>query len=261
MPRYLTQLGQLSSLIDHVAEKVAKVLPRLSVYRPGVDEACLPSIADFVLYVTIRSYTTIPELMMSLIYLSWFRGRLHPAHLGRPSTPHRVFLAALMLAHKVHNDDSVNNACWADLSVIPECGFAGFSNVEVNLMEAQFLAALGWDVHIDADLYELFSREIYITTFYPPPPSQTEQGWVCGCCICIDWWTCPAQGLSHCTTCLTPSYAEVEMQKKVLAVEQSHALQPSPTENEVCVALHHHLAPAGHHAQEKCNRATKTNAF
>ncbi|KAF2844544.1 hypothetical protein T440DRAFT_461946 [Plenodomus tracheiphilus IPT5] len=152
MPRQLTQLRQLSSLIDHVAEKVAKAVPHLSAYEPGVDEAYPPSVDDFVLYVTIQSYTTIPELMMSLIYLSWFRGRLHPAYVGRPSTPHRVFLAALMLAHKVHNDNSVNNACWADLSVIPECGFAGFSNVEVNLMEGQFLAALNWDVHIDADL-------------------------------------------------------------------------------------------------------------
>ncbi|KAF7452702.1 pho85 cyclin-1 [Pyrenophora tritici-repentis] len=152
MSQYPTKLSQLSNLIEHVAETAAKVIPRISAYKPGVDEACIPFIDDFVLYVTIRSYTTVPELMMSLIYLSWFRNRLPPSVTGRSSTPHRVFLAALMLAHKVHNDDSANNTCWADLSVIPECSFAGFSKVEVNLMERQFLAGLDWNLHINVDV-------------------------------------------------------------------------------------------------------------
>ncbi|KAG9387054.1 Cyclin [Pyrenophora tritici-repentis] len=159
MSQYPTKLSQLSNLIEHVAETAAKVIPRISAYKPGVDEACIPFIDDFVLYVTIRSYTTVPELMMSLIYLSWFRNRLPPSVTGRSSTPHRVFLAALMLAHKVHNDDSANNTCWADLSVIPECSFAGFSKVEVNLMERQFLAGLDWNLHINVDVYDLLSRE------------------------------------------------------------------------------------------------------
>ncbi|EDU45949.1 conserved hypothetical protein [Pyrenophora tritici-repentis Pt-1C-BFP] len=156
MSQYPTKLSQLSNLIEHVAETAAKVIPRISAYKPGVDEACIPFIDDFVLYVTIRSYTTVPELMMSLIYLSWFRNRLPPSVTGRSSTPHRVFLAALMLAHKVHNDDSANNTCWADLSVIPECSFAGFSKVEVNLMERQFLAGLDWNLHINVDVQSWF---------------------------------------------------------------------------------------------------------
>lgn len=126
-----------------------------------------------------------------------------------------------MLAHKVHNDDSMNNACWADLSAIPECGFPGFSNVEVNLMERQFLAGLDWNIHINAELYDLLHREFYITTSYPSPSRQTELGWVCGCCICVDWCAGLTQGLSHCMACLTPSQAEVEMQEKVIAIEQS----------------------------------------
>jgi hypothetical protein len=161
MSQYLTELGQLSFLIDYAAKTVVKVVPRISAYWPGVDEAYLPSIDDFVLYFTIRSSTTVPELMMSLIYLSWFRNRLSPKLKGRPSTPHRVFLAALMLAHKVHNDDCMENARWAELSAIPECGFAGFSNVEVNSMERQFLAGLRWDVHINADQYDLLNEKVW----------------------------------------------------------------------------------------------------
>ena len=261
MSQYLTQLDQLSNLIDHVAEKMAKVVPCISAYKPGVDEAYLPSIDDFVLYVTIRSYTTVPGLMMSLIYLSWFRDRSSPHAIGRASTPHRVFLAALMLAHKVHNDDSANNACWANFSAVPECGFAGFSKVEVNLMERQFLAGLDWDVHINADMYDLISREVCTIPSYPSPFLQTELAWVCGCCICAHWWASPAQGLSHCFACLTPSYPEVEMQKKVLAMEQSYVLQHSAIEREAYVALHHQVEPACHDAPATYNRALTTNAF
>jgi hypothetical protein len=155
----------------------------------------------------------------------------------------------------------VNNACWADFSAIPECGFPGFSNVEVNLMERQFLAGLDWNTHINAELYDLLHREFYITTSYPSPSRQTELGWVCECCICVDWCAGPARGLSHCMACFTPSYPEVKMQKKLLVVKQSHVLQSSPIEHETRAALHHHVASAGHDALEKCNRAPKTNAF
>lgn len=57
-------------LIDQVVEKVKKVVPKICPYKPGVDEAYLPSIDYFVLHVTRRSYATVQELVMSLIYLS-----------------------------------------------------------------------------------------------------------------------------------------------------------------------------------------------
>jgi hypothetical protein len=260
MSQYFTQLGQLSNLIEHVAEKAVQVVPRISIYTPGVDEACLPPINIFVLSVVIRSYTTVPELMMSLIYLSRFRNRLFPDLIGCPSTPHRVALAAMMLVHKVHNDDSVKNACWADISAVPECGFAGFSNAEVNLMETQFLIGLDWDVHINADLYDLLRRVIYTTPSYPSPFLQTEPGWVCECCICVDGWVNPAQGLPHCIACVATGYAEAEMQKTVFAPKQPLVLQPSPSEHEACIAIHHQAASVGDDAPRKYSTTPKTNA-
>ena len=262
MFHHLTKLDQLFNLVDHVAEKVAKVVPRISTYQPGVDEAYLPSIDDFVLYVTIRSYTTVPELLMSLIYLSWFHQSPNkPPGIGRPSTPHRVFLAALVLAHKVHKDDCAENNRWEKLSAIPECGFAGFSNVEVNLMERQFLEVLEWDVHISADLYDLLSQKVCTTPAYPSLFRQGELDWACACCICLDGWASPARGLSHCFACLTPSYPEVEMQKKVAAMEQSHMLQRSAVENGTHAALDRQVAPACRDAPAKCNGAPMANAF
>jgi hypothetical protein len=165
----LTELGQLSCLIDYAAETVVKIVPCISVYRPGGDEACLPSINDFVLYLTIQSGITVPELMMSLIYLSWFRNRLPPGLKGRPSTPHRVSLAASMLAQEVHNDDCMENARWAELHAIPECELAGFYNVEVNLMERQFLAWLVWDGHINADQDDLLNEKVWTAPACPSP--------------------------------------------------------------------------------------------
>ncbi|EOA81084.1 uncharacterized protein SETTUDRAFT_99839, partial [Exserohilum turcica Et28A] len=143
---------ELSNLINRTTE-ATKTAIRTCNPTPSIEEAHLPSIDEFVLYVILRSYATVPELIMCLIYLSWFQERLPPgSFIMRPSTPHRVFLAALMMAHKVYNDNSVNNTCWAECSAFPECGFAGFSNVEVNLIEKEFLSFLDWEVHISPDL-------------------------------------------------------------------------------------------------------------
>jgi len=261
MSQYLAQLGQLSSLIDQVTEEVVKVVPEISAYKLGVDEACLPTIDDFVLYVTMRSYATAQELIMSLIYLSRFHQSPLPHGIGRPSTPHRVFLAALMLAHKVHHDDSASNACWAEISAIPECRFAGFSNREVNFMEKEFLAALEWDVHIDTDLYQSVCWRLCITLTCPPLFVQEEQYWACGCRICVDWRANPTRRLSHCFACLTPSYPEIEMQRKVLRREQSYARQDSVAEYHTRIALHHQVQLTRHHAANKCKGAPLTDPF
>ena len=201
----LTNLGRLSCLVDCVAKETAKVVPRISAYEPGVDEAYLPSMDEFVLYVTIRSYTTVSELMMSLIYLSRFHQGRKPPGIGRPSTPHRVFLAALMLAHDVYKDDSANKPCWKDLSAIPEYGFAGFSKPDVDLMESQFLEVLAWDVHICADLWDSLSWEVCTAPACPSFFCLGEPHWACGCCICLDQWESLAQRFRHCFACLTPT--------------------------------------------------------
>lgn len=243
MAPYLTRLDQLSNLIDHIAEEATKITIRTFAPAPGVEEAYLPCIDEFVLYITIRSYTTVPELLMCLVYLSRFHRCMPLAGVTeRPFTTHRVFLAAMMLAHKVHNDDSVNNTCWAECSAIPECGFPGFSNVELNLIEMHFLACLDWDVHISASLYDLLAQ-------------QMELDWACGCTMYIDVWKNSAHQLSHCFTCLIPSYAQVQMQKKVHARERSRLLQ-HPHGDQSLMAPHHQAAFPGHNTLE----TEKTNA-
>lgn len=200
MPRYLTKLGRLSSLIDAVAEEASDVLKGASANESGVHEAYLPSIDAFVLYVTIRSYTTAPDLAVCLVYLSRFHECLSRFRMRQPrdsvkfhtSTPHRIFLAALMLAHKVHKDKSASNACWAECSAIPECGFAGFPNGEVNRIEREFLAWLDWDVRIRADQLDR-SWVDYSLPSSPSPSLQPELGWTCRCCVCVEQWASPAQ--------------------------------------------------------------------
>lgn len=245
MSECLTSLGRLSCLVDCVAEKTAKVVPRISAYRPGVDEAYLPSIDEFVLYVTIRSYTTVPELMMSLVYLSRFHQGRKPPGIGRPSTPHRVFLAALMLAHEVYKDDGANKACWEDLSAIPECGFAGFSKSDVDLMESQFLEVLAWDVHICSDLWDSLGEEVCTTPSCPSFFRLGELNWACGCypCLCLNRWESLAQRLWHCFACLTRSNTGLKTQKQVLAREQPPMLQGSAIENQSCTALDRQVEP------------------
>jgi hypothetical protein len=225
MFRYLTKLDQPSSLTEAIAKEASEVLNGTSANELGVDEAYLPSIDDFVLYVTIRSSTTTPELIVCLIYLSRFRDRQPPDDVDfHTFTPHEVFLAALMLAHKVHEDKSASNARWSECSAIPECSFAGFPNEEVNRIEREFLTWLDWDVNINADQYDRKWAD-YSMGSSLSPSLQTEPGWICRCCVCVERWASPARGLSHCFACLTPSPAEVEMQKKVLAMEESFTRQ------------------------------------
>ena len=215
MPQYLAKLDQLTSLVDYIAQEVARVVPHISANKLDVDEINLPPIEQFVLYVTIRSRTTVPELIASLVYISRFQQNLSSCATGRPSAPHRIFLTALNLAHKFHNDDSPENACWSQLSSIPECGFLGFSKLEVNLMERQFLAVVDWKLYIDPDLYDQISEVVCTTPSYPSHPLQPELGGTCGCCVCVEWWSSPTQGPSHCAACFTPSYAGVKVEVNI----------------------------------------------
>lgn len=114
-----------------------------------VQETGLPSLCHFVQAVVERSSVPVPTLVASLVYLWRLQSRLPPSAKGLPCTPHRIFLAALILAAKNFNDKSPMVKDWARYSAVPGCEPFGFSITEINLMERQFLYLLDWDLVVD----------------------------------------------------------------------------------------------------------------
>ena len=113
--------------------------------RRSVFEPPLPRLELFVDNVIKNSRVRVPTLITIPIYLSRLRQRLRPEDRGVKSTPHRIFLATLILASKNSNDAFLSNKQWAEWTTV---GDFGFSLTEVNTMERELLFYLDWNLRI-----------------------------------------------------------------------------------------------------------------
>jgi G1/S-specific cyclin PLC1 len=154
---YFIQLPITPELIFYVAHEVTQVVPEklcpLSYRSPRKSEPAIPSVLTFVGSVIKKSGVQMSTLVTSLVYLNRVRLCLSPATTGKPTSAHRLFLAALILAAKSINDISPKNKHWARYSLIKDYhddGF-GFSLAEVNLMEYQLLSLLDWNIRVSLD--------------------------------------------------------------------------------------------------------------
>jgi G1/S-specific cyclin PLC1 len=183
---YLPRLPLSSSMIIHIAKKAAKAVPRISRNKENVYDSNLPSIEEFVVSVIARSNVSVPVLIASLVYLSRLQTYLPSAATGCPSTPHRVFLVALILADKAHNECGTKNTHWSQCSAVAEHNYFGFSNGEVNRMERQFLYLLDWDIRIDPqDLYDQLEPLLMLASPYPPLFLESDLGWARDCYVSV----------------------------------------------------------------------------
>ncbi|KAF2022495.1 hypothetical protein EK21DRAFT_14836, partial [Setomelanomma holmii] len=113
-----------------------------------------PSILKFVMSVVNKSQIGVPTLMTCLVYLNRVRSRTSSFLNFQPSCPHRIFLAALILAAKYVNDASPMNKRWARYSSMRAVPKLIFSLAEINRMEIDLLRLLDWDLRISIeDLY------------------------------------------------------------------------------------------------------------
>lgn len=137
-------------------------------------EAPLPSIELFISSLVERSSVQVPTLMTSLVYLHRLQQRLPPMAKGMRCTAHRIFLGALILAAKNLNDSSPKNKHWARYTAVKGYDGFGFSVVEVNLMEKQFLNLLSWDLTVrEDDLY--FHLDPFLTPIRAWQTRQAEK--------------------------------------------------------------------------------------
>ncbi|KAF9730295.1 cyclin [Paraphaeosphaeria minitans] len=172
-----SQIPVSSSLISYLAQQSAQAVPLCTLRTRGTT---LPSTFYFIESVVRNSSVPVPTLVTSLVYLRRLQSRLPPNSKFMPSTVHRVFLAALILAAKYLNDTSPTNKEWARYSIVPGYERFGFPITEVNFMERQLLEMLQWDLCIDSeDFYaEIWPLTVYLSIQRPldaeDPDRQTK---------------------------------------------------------------------------------------
>lgn len=155
-------------MIEYLAMKTSEVIACDSPKKnepTDSDEGPMPTLKEFITRLVVCSNVQVPTLMSSLVSLPRLKARLQPHATGRRSTPHRIFLATLILAAKYLNDSSPKNKHWARYTYVPVISNDGsgvvadfsFRTAEVNEMERQLLCLLGWDLRIEEqDLYREF---------------------------------------------------------------------------------------------------------
>lgn len=125
---------------------------------PAADK--VPSLELFISCLVRKSNVQVSTLMTTILFLHRLRSRLPPIAKGLPCTPHRIFLATLILSSKYLNDQSPKNKHWAAYSqisspypsrstAVPGYEEFGFTRMEVNLMERQLLGLLDWDLNFN----------------------------------------------------------------------------------------------------------------
>jgi G1/S-specific cyclin PLC1 len=102
-----------------------------------------PALEPFISSIVRQANIHVPILLTTLLYLSRLRSKISPLAKGIQTTPHRIFLACLILSEKFLDDSSLYNKDWASYS-----RFENFSlsNQEVNIMEKQLLFLLDWNL-------------------------------------------------------------------------------------------------------------------
>lgn len=104
----------------------------------------MPQLVDFIAYALYRTRLSDAIVHSALLLLTRLKQR-YPAARGTPSSPHRLFLSALMLASKMSMDDTYANKSWVIV------GQNLFSLSEVNRMERELFGFLNSNCYVTKD--------------------------------------------------------------------------------------------------------------
>ena len=152
------QSGVSPEMICYLAQKVSNVVernpnqnpmrpldqvPKVIIASQHLDDE-IPALESFISSIVRQANVQVPILLTTLLYLSRLRSRLPPIAKGIRSTPHRIFLACLILSEKFLDDSILYNKDWASYSRFEEFSL---SNQEVNIMEKQLLSLLDWNLN------------------------------------------------------------------------------------------------------------------
>ncbi|GAA93519.1 uncharacterized protein L969DRAFT_51627 [Mixia osmundae IAM 14324] len=134
-----------------------------------------PPLVLFIAYALYR--TRLPDciILQSLLLLDRLKAR-YPSARGTSSSPHRLFLSSLMLSSKITMDDTYSNKSWAIV------GGDFFALREVNQMERELFAFLGWNVVVTREELEAFVQRLpsFIASTAPVQPFSSSEAVLSG---------------------------------------------------------------------------------
>ncbi|KAL8284236.1 hypothetical protein RQP46_004985 [Phenoliferia psychrophenolica] len=108
-------------------------------HSPVLGKEAPPPLGEFIAYALYRTRLPISITHQALLLLNRLKTR-YPSARGTATSPHRLFLSSLMLSSKISMDDTYSNKSWQVV------GQGLFSLREVNQMERELFAFLGWNV-------------------------------------------------------------------------------------------------------------------
>ncbi|CAO3649018.1 unnamed protein product [Cunninghamella echinulata] len=113
----------------------------------------LPSLSSFVKQVYTKCRLSPSILVIAMIYIHRLQQQLPIDSKGDYDTPHKVFLAAVLLACKF-NEDSKSRVL-----AIYRCVSVVYTNREVTEMERSFLGVVKYDLYVDMKQVTRFIKE------------------------------------------------------------------------------------------------------
>ncbi|KAM0793488.1 hypothetical protein ACM66B_000929 [Microbotryomycetes sp. NB124-2] len=141
----------LAVLCEHVITALFSVGPQpaaVAASRTGIDtppqspkpgKEQVPNLGEFIAYALYRTRLPVAITHQALLLLARLKAR-YPSARGTSTSPHRLFLSSLMLSSKISMDDTYSNQSWTLV------GQNLFTLKEVNQMERELFAFLGWNV-------------------------------------------------------------------------------------------------------------------
>lgn len=115
------------------------------------EESRPPALRDYIAHLIKTSEVGIISLLGACVYLARLKAGLKQKIYGHPSTPHRVFLAALILVVKYLYDRPLRNGNWVKYSRYRSTRTVmEFTREAVNRMERQLIFLLDWNLAVHA---------------------------------------------------------------------------------------------------------------
>ncbi|GAA6040387.1 hypothetical protein JCM8097_007590 [Rhodosporidiobolus ruineniae] len=147
----------LALLCEHVIASLFAISPtqqqpQLDASKPASKDAA-PQLGEFIAYALYRTRLPVSITHQALLLLTRLKQR-YPSARGTSTSPHRLFLSSLMLSSKISMDDTYSNKSWQVV------GQGLFELREVNQMERELFAFLGWNVVVRDEELEAWVQEV-----------------------------------------------------------------------------------------------------
>lgn len=130
----------------------AKLLPDDPTWADG---NAIPSLPCFIESVVRESSVDVSTLAVTVIYLRRLQSHLFskPSK-DYPSTAHRIFLAAVMMAFKYLDGNAPKSRKWAHCIFVPEYDEFWFPISQINVMEMELLHCLDWKLNVTLEEFK-----------------------------------------------------------------------------------------------------------